>query len=60
MDRGPVPNVAERAKASIKDAIGKLTGDPKAQAEGVAEQAEAEVQNTATGADNEPVNVTRR
>lgn len=60
MDSKPVPGAAERVKASIKEAIGKLTGDPKAQAEGRAEGAEAGVPDTATRADGDPENVTRK
>ena len=39
MDQDPAPGEAERMKGSIKEAIGKLTGDTKAQAEGRAEKA---------------------
>ncbi|WP_043840268.1 CsbD family protein [Muricoccus aerilatus] len=60
MDRDPDPAAAERMKASIKEAIGKLTGDPKAQAEGRAEKAKAEIPNTAASAEGEPENVTRK
>ena len=60
MDRKPVPDAAERIKASIKEAIGTLTGDAKAQAEGRAERAIAEVPDTAAPADGEPENITRK
>ena len=60
MDRNPVPGAAERIKASIREAIGKLTGDTKTQADGRAEGAKAEVPNTAACADSGPKNVTRK
>ena len=39
-----------RPKAAVKEAAGKVTGDKKTQAEGVAEKAAGKVQNTAGGA----------
>jgi len=60
MDRDPVPGAAERIKASVKEAIGKLTGDTRATAEGHAEGAETKVPNTAASAEGEPENVTRK
>ncbi|SDB73071.1 CsbD family protein [Belnapia rosea] len=47
MDSDRIAGTAKQVKGSIKEAIGKLTGDTKAQAEGAAEKAEGKVQNTA-------------
>jgi uncharacterized protein YjbJ (UPF0337 family) len=41
---------AKQAKGSLKEAIGKVTGDPKIQAEGAAEKAESNVPNDASRA----------
>ena len=46
MDSDRVAGAAKQAKGSIKEAIGKLTGDAKTQAEGAAEKVEGKVQNT--------------
>ena len=51
MEQDPVPSEAERVKGSIKEAIGKLTGDTKAQAEGRAEQAGGTARRDASGAE---------
>ncbi|MBI0539811.1 CsbD family protein, partial [Roseomonas sp. KE2513] len=40
MNQDPSPGEAARVRGSVKEAIGKLTGDAKAQAEGRAEKAE--------------------
>ena len=39
MGQDRTPGEAERLKGSVKEAIGKLTGDTRAQAEGRAEKA---------------------
>lgn len=46
MDKDRIAGAAKQVKGSIKDAIGKVTGDTKTQAEGKAEKAEGKVQNT--------------
>jgi uncharacterized protein YjbJ (UPF0337 family) len=46
MDSDRIAGAAKQVKGSIKEAIGKLTGDTKAQAEGAAEKVEGKVQNT--------------
>ncbi|MBL6459059.1 CsbD family protein [Belnapia sp. T6] len=50
MDSDRIAGAAKQAKGSIKEAIGKLTGDTKTQAEGATEKVEGKVQNTAGGA----------
>jgi uncharacterized protein YjbJ (UPF0337 family) len=49
MDKDRIVGAAKQAKGSIKEAVGKLTGDTKTQAEGAAEKAEGKVQNAAGG-----------
>ena len=41
---------AHQAKGAVKEAVGKVTGDAKTQAEGTAEKAAGKVQNTVGGA----------
>jgi uncharacterized protein YjbJ (UPF0337 family) len=50
MDKDRVAGAAHQAKGAVKEAIGKVTGDVKTQAEGTAEKAEGKVQNTVGGA----------
>lgn len=50
MDKDRVEGAVHQAKGSVKEAVGKVTGDKKTQAEGVAEKAAGKVQNTAGGA----------
>ncbi|TPG49320.1 CsbD family protein [Roseomonas nepalensis] len=59
MDKDPVPGTAERMKASIKDAIGTLTGDPRAKPEGCTEKPQTEVRSTAADTEGEPESATR-
>ena len=47
MDKDRVAGSARKAKGSIKEAIGKVTGDSKTQAEGAAEQTSGRAQNAA-------------
>ncbi len=49
MDKDRVEGALHQAKGSIKEAAGKVTGDKKTQAEGVAEKAAGKVQNTVGG-----------
>lgn len=60
MDRDPAPGAAERMKASIKEALRKLTGSTKAKPDGPAEGAETEVPSTAASAEGKPENGTRK
>ena len=49
MDKDRIAGAAKQVKGSIKDAIGKVTGDTETQAEGKAEKFEGKVQNTVGG-----------
>jgi uncharacterized protein YjbJ (UPF0337 family) len=49
MDKDRVEGAAHQAKGSVKEAVGKVTGDKKTQAEGVAEKAAGKVQNAVGG-----------
>ncbi len=46
MDKDRIEGAAKQAKGAIKEAVGKLTGDRKTQAEGVAEKAAGRLQNS--------------
>jgi uncharacterized protein YjbJ (UPF0337 family) len=50
MDKDRVEGVAHEAKGSVKEAVGKVTGDRKTQAEGAAEKTAGKVQNAVGGA----------
>jgi uncharacterized protein YjbJ (UPF0337 family) len=50
MDSDRVAGATKQVKASVKEAIGKITGDTKTQAEGRAERTAGQVQNAAGGA----------
>lgn len=50
MDRDRVEGMADKAKGSIKETAGKLTGDAKLQAEGKADKAAGSVKNAIGGA----------
>jgi uncharacterized protein YjbJ (UPF0337 family) len=43
MDREHVKGAADQIKGSVKDAVGKLTGDEKLQAEGKMDKAKGEI-----------------
>jgi len=45
VDNDRVKGAADKAKGSIKEAAGKLTGDAKLQAEGKADKVKGTVQN---------------
>jgi uncharacterized protein YjbJ (UPF0337 family) len=49
MDKDRVEGAAHQVKGGVKEAVGKVTGDKKTQAEGTAEKAAGKVQNTAGG-----------
>ena len=49
MDKVRIAGSAKQVKGSVKEAIGKVTGDTKTQAEGAAEKAAGMVQNTVGG-----------
>jgi len=50
MDQDRIEGVAKQTKGTIKEAVGKVTGDSKTEAEGKAEKAEGKVQNAIGGA----------
>ena len=50
MDKDRLAGAAEQAKGSLKEAIGKVTGNAEVQAEGAAEKATGKARNTAGGA----------
>jgi uncharacterized protein YjbJ (UPF0337 family) len=50
MDKDRIAGSAKQVKGSVKEAIGKVTGDTKTQAEGATEKAAGKVQNTVGGA----------
>jgi uncharacterized protein YjbJ (UPF0337 family) len=49
MDKDRIEGTAHQAKGALKEAIGKVTGDAKTEAEGVAEKEAGKVQNTIGG-----------
>ena len=46
MDEDRLKGVGKKVSGSIKEAVGKVTGDQKTQAEGATEKAAGKVQNT--------------
>lgn len=50
MDKDRKEGMIEKAKGSIKEAIGKVTGDSKTEAEGKMQKNKGEVQNAIGGA----------
>ncbi len=49
MDKDRVEGAGHQAKGTVKEAVGKMTGDTKTEASGAAEKAAGKVQNTAGG-----------
>jgi uncharacterized protein YjbJ (UPF0337 family) len=49
MDRDRVKGVTDKAKGSVKNAVGQATGDRKTEAEGNLDKAKGEVKNTVGG-----------
>jgi uncharacterized protein YjbJ (UPF0337 family) len=49
MDKDRVAGSAKQAKGSVKEAIGKITGDSKTQADGAAEKMTGQAQNAVGG-----------
>jgi uncharacterized protein YjbJ (UPF0337 family) len=49
MDKDRIEGVAHQAKGAIKEAVGKVMGDAKTEAEGAAEKSAGKVQNTVGG-----------
>jgi len=50
MDKDRIAGAAQKAKGSVKDAVGKATGDSKLRAEGKADKAAGTVRNAIGGA----------
>ncbi len=50
MDEDRLKGIGKQVTGSIKEAIGKVTGDTKAQAEGAVEKTAGKAQNTIGGA----------
>ena len=50
MDKDRIEGAVEKMKGSVKEAVGKVTGDAKLQTEGAAEKAAGTVQNAVGGA----------
>ena len=49
VDKNRVEGAADKAKGSVKDAVGSATGDEKLQAEGKADKAEGKAKSTIGG-----------
>ena len=49
MDKDRIKGSAKQAKGAVKEAVGKLTGDAKLQADGAADKAVGKVQNAIGG-----------
>ena len=49
MDKNRIAGAAKKIKGSIKETIGKSTGDAKLEAEGKADKVEGKVQNAIGG-----------
>lgn len=49
MDKDRVEGAGHQAKGTVKEAVGKMTGDKKTEASGAAEKAAGKVQNAAGG-----------
>jgi uncharacterized protein YjbJ (UPF0337 family) len=49
MDKDRVEGVGHQVKGSVKEAVGKVTGDSKTEADGAAEKAAGKVQNAVGG-----------
>jgi uncharacterized protein YjbJ (UPF0337 family) len=49
VDKDRVEGAAKQMKGAVKEAIGKVTGDTKIEAEGQADRAEGKVQNAVGG-----------
>ncbi len=50
MDKDRIEGAAKQVKGTIKEAVGKVTGDTKTEAEGKADKAAGEIQNAVGGA----------
>jgi len=59
VDEDRVKGAAQQAKGSLKDAAGKIAGDPKLQAEGKADKAAGKVRSAVGGAKDKIREATR-
>lgn len=50
MDKDRIEGIGKQVKGTVKEGIGKVTGDAKTEAEGKAEKAAGKVQNAVGGA----------
>jgi len=50
MDKDRIEGAAKQVKGTIKETVGKITGDAKTETEGKAEKAAGKMQNTVGGA----------
>ena len=50
MDKERVKGIGKQVSGSIKEAVGKITGDTKTEAEGAAQKTTGKVQNAVGGA----------
>ncbi|MDO9501816.1 CsbD family protein [Falsiroseomonas sp.] len=50
MDKDRIAGAGKQAKGSVKEGVGKMTGDTSMQVEGKADKAEGKVQNAVGGA----------
>jgi uncharacterized protein YjbJ (UPF0337 family) len=50
MDKDRINGSANQAKGTVKESLGKMTGDSKLKAEGAADKAKGKVQNAIGGA----------
>jgi uncharacterized protein YjbJ (UPF0337 family) len=49
MDKDRIKGSAQQAKGAIKEAVGKMTGDSKLQADGKADKVAGKIQNAVGG-----------
>jgi uncharacterized protein YjbJ (UPF0337 family) len=49
MDKDRIEGAAHQVKGAVKEAVGKVTGDTKTEAEGATEKAAGKVQNAVGG-----------
>ena len=54
MDKDRIAGAAHQVKGAVKEAVGKVTGDAKTQAEGAAEKAAGRIQKTQSAAPKAP------
>lgn len=49
MDKDRIKGAADQAKGAVKDAFGKIVGDPKLQAEGKADKLKGKIESAVGG-----------